>query len=373
MHIQKFSRALVYGIVLAVIPGGALRAEQPAKEPAPAQPAKLAPNSEQSPPVTLQFVTDSTVGTLNLVTATYANALGVEIADVDAALRTQLGLEDGIGVVVTSVNKESEAAKAGLAQHDLVLKAGDKAIGNAKQFHELVDSQQGKAVAFHVLRKGKSATVTVTLPKTPVYELSDVNLGATLAGIRWLAAATNEASKADQHYRIGVQLAEADDTLRSQLRLAAGEGLVVTEVLGDSPAAKAGIQKNDVLTKLDGKRLTKIEAVNTQIQEIKDRKVSVAFFRAGNEMTCEVTPKLTSESGFRFSFVGDLEGLIRLQDADHARSFVLGLQPDGQAKAAAARPTAAEQLVILKNQLAEMQKSLAALEAALKAAPEEKK
>src|SRR5262249_22237534 len=99
----------------------------------------------------------------------------------------------------------------------------------------------------------------------------------------------------EQHYRIGVTLSEADEPLRSQLRLAAGEGLVVTDVVKDSPAAGAGIQKNDVLIKLDGKRLTSVDAINKQVQEIKDRKVAVALIRAGNEIVCEVTPRLTSE------------------------------------------------------------------------------
>ncbi len=368
MTIRKLGRALVCGIVLTAFPGGLLRAEQPAKEPATILVSKF------PYPLLIDyaaFVTDSNSGSLSLVTATYGNALGVEIVDVDAALRTQLGLEKGTGVVVTSVNKESEAAKAGLAPYDLVLKAGEKAIGSPKQFHELIENQQGKEVTFQILRKGKPASVTITLPKTPVYELTDRKLGAALAGVRLQFPVAGEPVKAEQYYRIGVQLADADDTLRSQLRLAVGEGLVVTDVVADSPAAKAGIQKNDVLTKLEGKRLTKIDAVNTQIQEIKERKVSVAFFRGGTEMTGDVTPRLASEPGLRLSLVGELDGLILTQAAEHAVRFVLEVQPEAQAPTAS-RPSAAEQIVILKNQLGEMQKSLAALEAALKAAPADK-
>src|SRR5229473_3240542 len=64
----------------------------------------------------------------NFVVLTHGNTFGVDIADVDGALRAQLDIPEGVGVVVTGVNQESAAAKAGLLQHDLVLKAGDKAI-----------------------------------------------------------------------------------------------------------------------------------------------------------------------------------------------------------------------------------------------------
>src|SRR5262249_18181331 len=142
-------------------------------------PAKAALNSDQG---LLQLLTESTGGALNVVTATYGNALGVEIADIDPALRAQLSLDESTGVVVTNVNKESEAAKAGLAQHDLVIKAGETTIGSPKQFHDFIAGRHGKAVTFQILRKGKPAAITVTLPDTPIYQLAAPSLAATLAG-----------------------------------------------------------------------------------------------------------------------------------------------------------------------------------------------
>jgi S1-C subfamily serine protease len=52
---------------------------------------------------------------------------------------------------------------------------------------------------------------------------------------------------------IGVTVAPADDTLRSQLRLPAKRGLVVTKVESDAPAAKAGLLVSDVLVEFGGK------------------------------------------------------------------------------------------------------------------------
>jgi membrane-associated protease RseP (regulator of RpoE activity) len=308
--------------------------------------------------------------TFSLAADTYGNVLGVDVADVEAVLRVQLGIAEGVGVVVTKLNKESEAAKAGLAEYDLVLKAGEQTITDAKQFHELVAGQLGKSVTFQLLRKGKPASVTITIPNTPFYSLvlDEAPLSLVNVLVEITDAANQTALVEQQRYRIGLSLAEADDTLRSQLRLASGEGLVVTEVLDDTPAAKAGIHKNDVLIKLDGKRLTTVEAINSQVQEIKDRKVTVALFRGGSEVTLEVAPRLVKEPSYRHLVLSHLGEMVRMREAELAHRVALnaivetGVEP-------APHPTAAEQLAAVKKQLAELQKSVEALEAALQAAP----
>src|SRR5579859_6051379 len=54
---------------------------------------------------------------------------------------------------------------------------------------------------------------------------------------------------------LGVGADEAGDALASQLGLQSGEGLVVTYVETDSPAAKARIKKNDVLVEFDNQMM----------------------------------------------------------------------------------------------------------------------
>ena len=65
---------------------------------------------------------------------------------------------------------------------------------------------------------------------------------------------------------------------------------MVTEVVADSPAAKAGLKQHDVLTQLDGKRLTTVEACNAQIQEIKDRKVAATIRPRGQGILRRAQP-----------------------------------------------------------------------------------
>jgi hypothetical protein len=53
--------------------------------------------------------------------------------------------------------------------------------------------------------------------------------------------------------RLGVQIAAPSATLADQVDLPKGQGIVIEEVVPDSPAAKAGIKAHDVLLEVDGK------------------------------------------------------------------------------------------------------------------------
>jgi hypothetical protein len=226
----------------------------------------------------------------------------------------------------------------------------------------LVGSQQGKAVRLGLLRQGKPLIIEITLPSFPIYELAQ--------------SAVVDLSFPSE-YRIGVTLAEADDTLRSQLRLAAGEGLVVTEVLPDGPALAAGVKSHDVLIKLDGQRLSTVEKINAQIQEIKDRRVLLEFLRGGAETSCEIAPQLSSSTlvtqihDYNDILVfrqNDLYGYpYAVQNQLQFRSLPQGVIWNTYTPAV----SVADQLACLKQQLAEMQKSVENLEAALSSAAEQ--
>jgi hypothetical protein len=298
-----------------------------------------------------------------LVAAAHSNPLGVEVAPTDAVLYAQLGLEDEKGVVVTSVRSDSEAEKSGLRTHDLILRIGETSIESAEAFNEAVTSEQGNDAEFQIVRQGKRVTLPIKVPQTRIYEwTAQPNQFATLYDF------------AGKQYRLGLVLAEADPTLRSQLRLDDGRGLVVTQVLPDTPAAEADLHEHDILIELDGKPLTAVEDLNAQVQEIKDRKVGVKFLRGGDEMQIEIAPQLESgplaANTFRLT-----QPMQQMQWFDYGHftpanaGFVWSTQAAGE-DAEGTQASAADQVAALQKQLAAMQQSLARLQAALKPAEE---
>lgn len=92
---------------------------------------------------------------------------------------------------------------------------------------------------------------------------------------------------------LGVGVAESSEPLSAQLDLKPGEGLVVTFVATNSPAAEAGLQKNDVLVELDGQMLVDAIQLRKLVQMHSDGdSVKIEFYRAGKKQSTSAKLKL---------------------------------------------------------------------------------
>jgi len=89
---------------------------------------------------------------------------------------------------------------------------------------------------------------------------------------------------------LGVSTEEPSEALAAQLGLRRGEGLLVSYVAPDGPAAKAGLEKNDVLCKLDDQILL----LPTQLRKLvrlhkEGEKVELNYYRAGKKGSVSAT------------------------------------------------------------------------------------
>lgn len=90
--------------------------------------------------------------------------LGVKVQDVGETLRDQLSLQGNEGVLVTEVKPGSPAEKAGLKEHDILLKLEGKAVTDRWQFRADVLSALGRPeFELEILRAGKKSIVNVKL------------------------------------------------------------------------------------------------------------------------------------------------------------------------------------------------------------------
>lgn len=90
--------------------------------------------------------------------------LGVELGRVEPALATQLGLQDAAGALVNMVVDDSPAAKAGLKQHDIVVKVDDKTVQDPADLSARIGKhKKGDKVTLTVIRGGKPTEIEATL------------------------------------------------------------------------------------------------------------------------------------------------------------------------------------------------------------------
>ena len=89
---------------------------------------------------------------------------------------------------------------------------------------------------------------------------------------------------------LGIQPEDLPDELRAQLDLAEGEGLLVTQVMPGSPAEQAGLKKNDILTKIDGKAVKGEESLASFMSSAKaGQEATLTVLRKSKEQRIKVT------------------------------------------------------------------------------------
>jgi hypothetical protein len=89
---------------------------------------------------------------------------------------------------------------------------------------------------------------------------------------------------------LGVATKEVSEALGAQLGLQDGAGLVVTFVAPDSPAAKAGLQKHDVLVRLGEQTLVHPAQLRKLVHVHKpDDAIELVFYRSGKQTNASVT------------------------------------------------------------------------------------
>lgn len=89
---------------------------------------------------------------------------------------------------------------------------------------------------------------------------------------------------------IGAMCTPADATLRAQLDLPDGVGLVVSRVMPGSPAAKAGLKVHDIVKSIDGRPIRDVAGLVAAVEAAGDAGLKIDVIRAGKAQTLAVVP-----------------------------------------------------------------------------------
>jgi serine protease Do len=156
--------------------------------------------------------------------------LGVAIQEMNQPLANSFGMKAATGALVSSVEKDSPAERAGLKAGDVVLKLDGKPVERSGELaRRIAEMKPGTKAALELWRDGGSKEVAVTVGEAKDAQVAD-------------AAAPGEAQG-----KLGV----AVRPLTPEERKNGGkDGLVVESVSG--PAARAGIQRGDVILAVNG-------------------------------------------------------------------------------------------------------------------------
>src|SRR5581483_8469764 len=163
--------------------------------------------------------------------------MGVSINDVTPENAKFFHLKDNMGAVVSSVEPNSPAAKAGLKVGDVITAVDGQKVDDAGQLQVLVGAKEpGTKINMEVNRDGNGKTLALTL--------GDMSKNSD----ETQSASDESHGKA----RWGVGLADLTPDVRDQIQAPQNvRGAVVARVEPGSPADNAGLQKGDVIVQID--------------------------------------------------------------------------------------------------------------------------
>jgi serine protease Do len=167
--------------------------------------------------------------------------IGVAIQEVTQSLAQSFGLDRPRGALVSSVDKDGPAAKAGIKAGDVLLGVNGKTVERSAEIPPLVAAvKPGTKAKFELWRDGKKQNVDVTVGELPTERA---------------AAAGAEGGDAAQTGKLGLAVRPSD------------EGLVVENVAG--AAARAGIRPGDVVTAVNGRQVKSADELRAAAEKAK--------------------------------------------------------------------------------------------------------
>ncbi len=176
--------------------------------------------------------------------------IGVQIGPVDKEVAESIGLGSATGVLVSAVEPDSPAAKAGLQAGDVIVQFNGTKIDKVSDLPRLVgNTKPGSKVSLTIFRRGKQQQLAITVADVPADESQ--------------VAQAPEASGATANAKtLGLRV--TDLTAAQKKALGVRGGVQVAEASG--PAARAGMRPGDVV----------LAIANTEVASVKDFEAALA-------------------------------------------------------------------------------------------------
>jgi serine protease Do len=196
--------------------------------------------------------------------------IGVTIQELTQELAESFGLSKPNGALISSVEKNAPADKAGIEASDVILKFDGKAVNSSSDLPRMVAAiKPGSKVVVELWRKGEAKKVTVEVAELPEDGMlaraskkkQDDDVGETVS-------------------RLGIAVSEL--TKEQQQELQINGGLLVEDAKG-SAARAAGLHQGDVLLAIGNAPIRSLAQFNEFIKRVpKGRNVALLVRRDDN-------------------------------------------------------------------------------------------
>ncbi|HEY0142683.1 MAG TPA: Do family serine endopeptidase [Thermoanaerobaculia bacterium] len=184
--------------------------------------------------------------------------LGMSISDVTEETREAFSLPEARGALVQAVEPGKPADRAGIRHGDVILEIDGKPMRNNREVIDYISYLPvGTNVKITVFRNGKRETLTAKTSERP-------NEGEESEEEEEAAAVEPVRDK------LGLTIQNLTPELRRLHRVPEGtNGVLVTTVKNVSPAGEANISTGDVISEVNGQRVTSVEEFRRAVSSLR--------------------------------------------------------------------------------------------------------
>ncbi|MCR6736232.1 MAG: DegQ family serine endoprotease [Afipia sp.] len=193
--------------------------------------------------------------------------LGARLQAVTPEIAETLGLQRPTGALVANVTPGSPASKAGLKLSDLIVAIDGQAIDDPNAFdYRFATRPLGGTAQVDVVRGGKPLKLTIALETAPDTGRDEIVI------------------KSRSPFQ-GAKVANISPALADELKLDSSvEGVVVTDLADNAPAAGVGFRKGDIILEVNGQKIARTGDLEKATRET-SRLWRITVVRGGQQLS----------------------------------------------------------------------------------------
>ncbi len=191
--------------------------------------------------------------------------IGVSIQEIDNRLADYFKLPNTEGVLVLNVLENGPAQDAGIKEGDIIVSIDNKKVTNVSSLiNQIGISPVGQKVNIEIMRDGKKQVIPTVVKKRPKFDefgnILEENAASNQNG--------DEQPGGPELWR-GIKVAEITDDTAQQLSRDTKQGVIVSYIEPQSPAAEAGLRRGDVIVSINRVAINTIDDFNKVTKGIK--------------------------------------------------------------------------------------------------------
>ncbi len=180
--------------------------------------------------------------------------IGVYVQSVTPEIAESFKLEDDDVALVADVTDGGPADKAGVRRGDIIIELNGNKIDEMLDLPKLVASYApGTKTNMKVLRDGKEKVLNIKLGELP-------EQGAQIS---------SRVVDHEVEQNLGLVVQEITPQIQSKLGIEYSNGVVITDVRGNSMASKAGLLNGDVVLEINKKQIVNLDDYRKSVDSVK--------------------------------------------------------------------------------------------------------